>query len=76
MEFACLTPSCNSTFTRKADLERHITTVHILDAPRFDCPMYRCHRTGEDGFTREDHLKEHLRNYHNKDIPKRRGRDW
>jgi len=71
-EYFCLAPSCDSIFTRKADLERHFATTHISSV-RFDCPMYRCHRTGEDGFTREDHLKEHLRNYHRKYIPKGKG---
>ncbi|KAI9776244.1 MAG: hypothetical protein M1839_000477 [Geoglossum umbratile] len=76
MGFACLEPSCDSLFTRKADLERHVATMHAPRAARFDCPLARCHRKGEDGFTREDHLNEHLRNYHNRDIPKRGARGW
>ncbi|KAI9780681.1 MAG: hypothetical protein M1839_006622 [Geoglossum umbratile] len=69
--YYCLSHSCGGTFTRKADLERHIATIHKPNAPRFDCPLNRCHRKGEDGFTREDHLNEHLRNYHSRYIPKR-----
>jgi hypothetical protein len=32
----------------------------------------RCTRIGDKGFTRRDHLVEHLRNFHHLDIPKRR----
>jgi len=63
-QWLCLEARCGGIFTRKADLERHIKTIHYPSPPQFDCPKKGCSRTGEDGFTREDHLKEHLRNYH------------
>ena len=73
VQWACLAPSCIGVFTHKAGLERHVRTVHILDLPRYDCPKSRCSRKGEYAFTREDHLKEHLRNYHREKLPKRGG---
>ncbi len=38
---------------------------------KFDCPGRGCGRTGEHGFDQKDHLHEHLRKVHVKDIPKR-----
>lgn len=37
----------------------------------FDCPGKACFRVGVHGFTRKDHLKEHLVNYYGWD-PKTR----
>ncbi|OMP82851.1 hypothetical protein BK809_0001041 [Diplodia seriata] len=61
-------------FKRHADLLRHMSTVHHRgDREKFDCPKRTCPRKGENGFTRKDHLTEHLRNFHLQRIPKRRG---
>lgn len=61
-------------FKRHADLLRHMSTVHHKeDMEKFDCPRRSCPRKGENGFTRKDHLTEHLRNFHVQDIPKTRG---
>lgn len=61
-------------FKRHADLMRHMSTVHHRgDQEKFDCVKRSCPRKGENGFTRKDHLTEHLRNFHLQDIPKRRG---
>lgn len=38
-----------------------------------DCPVGNCVRKGSIGFPRRDHLMEHLRTFHNHDIPKRNG---
>ncbi|KAF2737463.1 hypothetical protein EJ04DRAFT_510329 [Polyplosphaeria fusca] len=43
-----------------------------MGTPDFPCTVPRCTRVGDKGFTRRDHLIEHLRNFHNLDIPKRR----
>ena len=37
---------------------------------KIDCTGRGCGRTGEYGFDRKDHLREHLRNVHAKDLPK------
>ncbi|KAF2707875.1 hypothetical protein K504DRAFT_446966 [Pleomassaria siparia CBS 279.74] len=72
--WTCDFQQCTSTanFTRLADLQRHQSTVHGVGAPAFPCTVPRCTRIGDKGFTRRDHLVEHLRNYHHLDIPKRR----
>ena len=36
---------------------------------KFDCPGKGCGRTGEHGFFRKDHLREHLKKVHAKEIP-------
>ena len=64
--FACPQPNCSSrSFTRAADLTRHIQTIHA--EKRFKCEDPKCPRT----FSRRDHLTEHLRSHHNVDIKKR-----
>ena len=56
-------------FSRKADVNRHMKSQH---EPKYiDCPKNRCLRKGQSGFTRNDHLLEHLRQYHNETIEKR-----
>ncbi|KAF2475517.1 uncharacterized protein BDR25DRAFT_103320 [Lindgomyces ingoldianus] len=72
--WTCDLPNCTSTanFTRLADLQRHQSTVHGMGLPEFPCTVARCTRVGDKGFTRRDHLVEHLRNFHHLDIPKRK----
>lgn len=62
----------NAQFTRLADLQRHQSTVHGMGTPEFPCTVPRCSRVGDKGFTRRDHLIEHLRSFHQLDIPKRK----
>ena len=38
-----------------------------------DCPFKRCVRKGDQGFTRNDHLVEHRRQFHMERIPKKGG---
>ncbi|KAF2502724.1 hypothetical protein BU16DRAFT_447910 [Lophium mytilinum] len=70
--FKCDIEGCtsNALFGRLADLQRHQTTVHSEDKP-FPCTVHRCSRVGPRGFNRRDHLTEHLRSYHQQNIPKR-----
>ncbi|KAF1848951.1 uncharacterized protein K460DRAFT_83129 [Cucurbitaria berberidis CBS 394.84] len=72
--WTCDIPSCTSAanFTRLADLQRHQSTVHGVGTPEYPCTVPHCNRVGNKGFTRRDHLIEHLRNFHHIDIPKRR----
>ncbi|KAH7130326.1 hypothetical protein B0J11DRAFT_249860 [Dendryphion nanum] len=73
--YKCELSDCTSTanFTRLADLQRHQATVHKAPGPPdYPCSVPECTRVGEKGFTRRDHLVEHLRNFHHIDIPKRR----
>jgi hypothetical protein len=72
---ACPRTGCTSRFKRKADMERHCSTVHAKSENKiYECDAPRCQRKGSNGFTRKDHLTEHLRNYHHCEIPKRRKR--
>ncbi|KAJ8609868.1 hypothetical protein MRB53_038907 [Persea americana] len=72
--YYCEVPNCKdqygkqSSAGRKADLKRHMGSVH--GKPFIDCEYPKCPRKGEDGFCRDDHYKEHLRGYHGKPIPK------
>ncbi|KAK2759864.1 hypothetical protein FQN54_002598 [Arachnomyces sp. PD_36] len=69
--YHCLEPGCESSFTRAADLKRHLTTVHF--PYKIDCPEPGCARKGENGFAaqRTDHLNEHRRQVHGSNVPKR-----
>ncbi|KAI9651625.1 MAG: hypothetical protein M1829_002583 [Trizodia sp. TS-e1964] len=62
---SCLVGGCDSAgrFRRKADLIRHYKTVHF-HPDLIPCPRRRCSRKGDSGFKRQDHLMEHLRNFH------------
>ncbi|GAM33663.1 C2H2 finger domain protein [Talaromyces pinophilus] len=62
---------CGKAFTRGADVKRHESSVHSPQP--MDCPVENCVRKGSIGFPRRDHLMEHLRTFHNHDIPKRNG---
>ncbi|EEH16946.1 hypothetical protein PABG_07033 [Paracoccidioides brasiliensis Pb03] len=70
--YVCMYPRCESSFSRSADLSRHYPTVHFPDSVRLNCPKPKCSRKGELGFTRQDHLNEHLRQYHKEPVAKRR----
>jgi len=72
-KFRCPTSDCSAAFSRKADKDRHFECVHRRGAnKKHDCPVVKCTRNGDLGFTRKDHLTEHLRNYHHQQIPKRK----
>ncbi|KIX00827.1 uncharacterized protein Z518_09892 [Rhinocladiella mackenziei CBS 650.93] len=60
-------------FSRKADVTRHYKSAH--DITYRDCPKPHCSRKGKQGFTRRDHLIEHLRGYHMEVIAKRQTGD-
>ena len=67
----CLSPGCEYRTKRSYDLDRHQRT-HFPSQPgeKFDCPGRGCGRKGEHGFHRKDHLREHLRKVHAREIPK------
>lgn len=65
----CLHEGCEYLTKRQYDLDRH-KLIHSLPVKKFDCTGRGCGRYGEYGFDRKDHLREHLRKVHAKDIPK------
>ncbi|KAL8646218.1 MAG: hypothetical protein Q9210_006262, partial [Variospora velana] len=72
--YVCLHPGCTRRFARSFDLDRHYRITHLPEtAKRLDCPKAAseswCQRIGARGFTRLDHLNEHLRKVHLMDLP-------
>ncbi|KAG0651984.1 hypothetical protein D0Z07_1164 [Hyphodiscus hymeniophilus] len=68
-EFPCMYPGCDAkTFKRPADLERHYRNVHGTSDQKdnFFCDYSPCKARG--AFTRKDHFRDHLRDYHKEDI--------
>lgn len=86
-EWGCLHPGCKQKpFKRHADLERHIKHVHQTSSDEHYCDYRKCPRsklspTKEDDstiphpFSRRDHLKAHLREYHMEPLLKRNGKE-
>ncbi|TGO52675.1 hypothetical protein BCON_0137g00150 [Botryotinia convoluta] len=64
--YICRYPDCESTAGRISDLIRH-QACHKKDVPRHPCPHCRTYR-GSNGFKRKDHLRQHIRNYHEIEI--------
>ncbi|KUJ10164.1 uncharacterized protein LY89DRAFT_787791 [Mollisia scopiformis] len=57
-----------TVFTRPADLERHYKNVHSTQGPnQFRCDYSTCGRRSQP-FTRKDHYRDHLRDYHKEDV--------
>ncbi|KAI9770375.1 MAG: hypothetical protein M1839_003217 [Geoglossum umbratile] len=59
-------PHCDQRIGRKADLIRHIRSIHIRPpvGELFPCPVGRCNRSGENGFVRKDKLGCHMKAVH------------
>jgi hypothetical protein len=83
--YPCQFPGCptKKPFNRPADLERHYRNVHASADQKesYQCDYPRCERAS-DPFTRKDHYRDHLRDYHKEDLGQakraKRGdeRDW
>ena len=75
-QFPCQYPGvCNgkqSVFSRPADLERHYKNVHASNKDEFPCDYPKCPRA-QDPFTRKDHYRDHLRDFHKEDIGAAKG---
>ncbi|KAI4171893.1 MAG: hypothetical protein LQ343_003970 [Gyalolechia ehrenbergii] len=72
--YICVYRGCTRQFARSFDLDRHMKTHFPNAIQKLDCPKGAqgsfCRRVGEKGFTRKDHLDEHLRKVHLVDLPK------
>ncbi|CAF9932574.1 MAG: hypothetical protein GOMPHAMPRED_006613 [Gomphillus americanus] len=70
-ENVCPYKGCGSTgkFKRRTDLVRHIRTQHEAEKHKTNCKHAWCGRTGDNGFSRLDHYREHLREVHREEIP-------
>ena len=61
----CLHPGCDYQTKRQYDLDRHQKThLPSVATKKFDCTAWVCGRTGEHGFDRKVHLREHMRKVH------------
>lgn len=58
-----------TVFHRPADLDRHYKNVHASSDQRdsFPCDYHKCGRAN-DPFTRKDHYRDHLRDFHKEDL--------
>ena len=73
-EYPCLYPGCNSRqtiFRRPADLERHYRKIHTSEGRiEYRCDYAKCHRIS-DPYSRKDHFRDHLIQYHKEDMRSR-----
>ncbi|KAF3009071.1 hypothetical protein E8E14_007699 [Neopestalotiopsis sp. 37M] len=72
----CTVPGCESKtfFKRKADLMRHIEQIHQAPEQKkqFYCDYSTCDRS-QDPFGRIDHFRQHYRDFHGEDLPRKSG---
>ncbi|KAM7221361.1 hypothetical protein V8F06_003329 [Rhypophila decipiens] len=74
--FVCRVHDCTQgAFGRAADLERHHKMVHLPDdeKKKFFCDYRRCSRH-DSPFYRQDHFRDHLRDFHKEDLLRRGNR--
>lgn len=60
----CGVETCDFVSARFSDLRRHHATKHCIQPKRYPCPEPFCDRGGENGFKRQDKLKDHHRKVH------------
>ncbi|PMD34764.1 hypothetical protein L207DRAFT_126494 [Hyaloscypha variabilis F] len=60
--FICGIEGCHRSYKRIHEVRRH-RKVHSSTKP-YACTFSNCRRSGENGFIRKDHLKQHLRQVH------------
>ena len=62
-KFHCHAPDCKAAFKSMADLKRH-SAMHCTNPVMHSCEKPGCDRVGDNGFTRKDKLRDHLRQKH------------
>jgi len=75
--YPCMFPRCGGkqqVFNRPADLERHYKNVHASEdqKDRYLCDYAKCDRATAP-FSRKDHFRDHLKDYHKEDLGCARG---
>ncbi|KAK0702620.1 hypothetical protein B0T21DRAFT_110399 [Apiosordaria backusii] len=79
--YPCLVPGCaQKAFSRSADLDRHYKMVHVDEDKKvkFKCDYKKCNRH-DSPFYRQDHFRDHLRDFHKEDLlrrSKKEDRKW
>lgn len=78
LSIQCRANGCESSLTTRGRFNRHWNTKHrnggIYARQKISCPFIGCARTGDNGFARQDNLRQHRRNVHSENIPKERRR--
>ena len=64
--YHCPEDDCSVKVKAWSDLRRHITNEHCFNPTKFPCKVPWCKRSGDNGFTRKDKLRDHVRNTHEK----------
>ena len=62
-KFRCDAPDCKAAFNSMADLKRH-SAMHCTNPVMYSCDRPGCDRVGDNGFTRKDKLRDHIRQKH------------
>jgi len=69
----CYEPECGGkSFNRSADLDRHMKNIHTKEEEKkgYKCDYKKCPRHNKH-FFRQDHFRDHLRDQHKEDLPRR-----
>jgi hypothetical protein len=61
-QFQCGFDGCTRSYKRQFELNRH-QQIHS-SIRSHGCRFMACNRSGRNGFTRKDHLRQHLRQVH------------
>ncbi|KAI5853272.1 hypothetical protein DFP73DRAFT_36534 [Morchella snyderi] len=70
--YRCSVRGCNLQFKRRAEMDRHKESVH-QPSPGHLCPILGCNRgVPDNGFSRKDNLRQHLKLKHEVKFPKGR----
>lgn len=66
---SCWKGQSRPVYYRPADLERHYRQVHASEdqKEKYPCDRFDCNRA-KDPFTRKDHFRDHLKDFHKEDI--------
>jgi len=70
---SCWKSRTRPAFPRSSDLMRHYAHVHARRSEELVCDYNNCTRA-KDAFTRKDHYRDHLRDYHKEDLPQSKGK--
>ena len=69
-KFGCQEERCTTTTKTFTDLKRHYASKHCKRSKKHACHHIGCKYSGDNGFTRKDKLKSHLRNVHEGKVPR------
>ena len=62
--YTCAEVYCQFRTSRWPDLKRHYAGKHCKNPQKHSCQVIGCKYSGENGFTRADKLKSHVKNVH------------